>query len=519
MIHGIRTTARCIAVVFGTAFWAYISPNDALAQDAPGTKCLAGFADRDVSPAVGDEQPGGYGKSFHRTFHDACKVRAAVFDDGANRAAIVGLDALLIRGATVAAIRREIEAKCGIPAANVLIAASHSHSAGPTGMILPGEYDNDDPLVQKLAYELSSTASAAYLKKVEAAVVEAVCAAFAQRREARCAAGFGWEDKAAYNRRFHMRSGLTATHPRQGNPDIVEPAGPIDPQVGVLAAWSLDGKLLGCVVNFACHATTGPGGISADYVHYVEKTIRGLMGDDVTVVFVPGMAGDVTQVDNRSPYQIRQFGEISARFVGGRVGAEALKVLLALEQSARANIPVAVAAKTLHIKRRAPRPERLARCREIVQKDPKSVDPTEWTFAKEIVLLAARLKREPVADVEVQAVQIGPALFCACPAEYFCQYGLEIKAGSKFPFTFPVSLANDCIGYVPTEEALGPRGGGYETRLTSYSNLEPTAGRQIADALISLSGSLKPGPVPMPDPIPPFKDRTWTYGDTPPELD
>jgi hypothetical protein len=54
------------------------------------------------------------------------------------------------------------------------------------------------------------------------------------------------------------------------------------------------------------------------------------------------------------------------------------------------------------------------------------------------------------------------------------------------------------IGYVPTEEALGARGGGYETRLTSYSNREPAAGRMIADALIELSGTLKPGRVPRP---------------------
>ena len=57
---------------------------------------------------------------------------------------------------------------------------------------------------------------------------------------------------------------------------------------------------------------------------------------------------------------------------------------------------------------------------------------------------------------------------------------------------------------MPTEEALGPRGGGYETRLTSYSNLEPAAGRRIADALIDLSAKLKPGPVPNPPALPPF---------------
>ena len=152
-----------------------------------------------------------------------------------------------------------------------------------------------------------------------------------------------------------------------------------------------------------------------------------------------------------------------------------------------------------------------------MKKSPKEVGATEWTFAKEIVLLDALLKRQPVADVEVQAIQIGPALFVTNPAEFFCQLGLDIKKGSPFPFTFPVELANGCVGYVPTEEAFGPHGGGYETRLTSYSNLDITAGTQIVRASVELARSLKPGPVPQPPPAPPFNGQPWSYGNVPPE--
>ncbi len=476
----------------------------------------AGFAERDITPEIGSEVPGGYGKTYHRSLHDPCKVRAAVFDDDQRRVVLVGLDALAVQRQTVERVRQAIERKTGIPASAILIAASHSHSSGPMAGVMPGEFDQDSALVKKLAYEKSICVDAKYLEKVEKAIVDAVCAADESRAPAVAGAGRGREASVAFNRRFKMRDGQTVTHPGQGNPNIVEPAGPIDPEVGVIGVWDQKKNLLGCIVNFACHATTNPGGISANYICYLEKVIQGYYGKDAVVVFLNGASADITQVDNQSPFK-NPDGERWAQIVGGKVGAEALKVLLTMETGPL--VPVASRTKMLTIKRRVPDPDKVKQSLAIVEKEPGkgTQAQTEWIFAKETVLLDAKIRKAPEVQVEVQAIQVGPAVFLTTPAEYFCRFGLEQKAKSGFPFTFPVSLANGRIGYVPTEDAFGPTGGGYETRLTSYSNLEITADSQMRDAGIELAKSLKPGAVPMPGKPAPF-GQAWGYGNNKPEL-
>ncbi|MFH1301019.1 MAG: hypothetical protein ABIK07_08155, partial [Planctomycetota bacterium] len=147
-------------------------PTVHFAAETPQVK--VGFAERDITPEIGMEQPGGYGKSFHRSFHDPCKTRAAVFDNGTNVVAVVSLDALFIRRVTVDQIRKRVEAKCKIPANSILLHATHSHSSGPMGMILPGEYDHASDFVKDLAYEKSSTADTAYLETVVDQSVEAI---------------------------------------------------------------------------------------------------------------------------------------------------------------------------------------------------------------------------------------------------------------------------------------------------------------------------------------------------------
>ncbi|MBI3919967.1 MAG: hypothetical protein HY318_01015 [Armatimonadetes bacterium] len=477
----------------------------------------AGFCTTDITPALGMEGPGGYGKVYIQQIHDPLKVRAAVVDDGSNRVAMVGLDTLIIGRESVEEIRSTVRERCGIPEDHILIAASHTHSGGPLFGPLPDEIRQMPQPVQDLLLYHSTIADPLYREWVVKQTVTAICEADRKKEEVTLSVGSGHEDQVAFNRRFKMKNGRAVTHPGKGNPHIVEPAGPIDPEVGVLGAWRADGTLLGCIVNYSCHCTTFGGGVSADWVCYLVQTIQGVLGEQATVVFLNGACGDVTQVNNRS-LKVPEFGEVSSRFVGTRVGAEAVKVLLTADKGELA--PVTAKNQVLTFKRRIPSQTRVEKCRQVVEEGLKTGNrDTEWTFAKEILILDHFAKAKPEVEVEVQALQIGAAVYLSNPAEYFCQLGLDIKAGSPFPFTYVVELANGVVGYVCTEEALNPDGGGgYETLMTSYSSLEVSAGTRIAEACVDLAKQLTPGQVPKRQETEPSDDE-WSYGILGPELE
>lgn len=477
----------------------------------------AAFAERDISPEIGQERAGGYGKEFHRSFRDSCKVRVGVFRQGATTVALVGVDALMLARPVVLAARAQIVQRTGIPGEAVLVSASHSHSSGPVGMVQPGEYDAAPELIRRLAYEESSLADAKYLERIIVAIVDGVVTAHAALAPAQLGFGVGHEEKVGFNRRMRMKNGQTWTNPGAGNPDIKGYAAPIDPDVGVIGAWDLSGRLVGVVVNHACHTNVLPEGISANWVCHLERVIQAAMESKVPVVFLPGACGDISKLDALSPYE-RPTEDAWMRVVGGRLGAEAVKVLLSAPRGR--DIPLEARAKVWTIARRAPAAAKVQRAQQIVAVGKPKANPaiTEWTFAKETLMADFLARTQPDVEVEVQAVQIGPAVCLTNPAEYFVEYGLELKRRSPFPFTFPVELANGCVGYVPTEEAFGANGGGYETRLTSYSNLAVSAGRELAEAGVALAAALQPGALPVPPrlakPVP-----VWLYGNAPPEVD
>ncbi len=452
---------------------------------------LAGVAQTDITPPIGSVMPGGFHKRIATGVHDPLHATALILSEGETTLSLVSLDALSVPASLVQAVRSAVADKCGIPPRNLLIAATHTHCGGP------------------IANAFECDADEGYRSFVAEQIVNAVVKAWEERTEAEVGIGVGHETRVAFNRRFVMRNGRHQTHPGKGNPDIVRPAGPTDPDVGVLAVRRKDGQLMGCVVNFACHCTVmGGTEFSADYPYYLSETLRKVFGDQCLTVFLPGACGDVTQVANTLPRE-PEFGEKWAKRIGLRLGGEVVKVIALMEFSD--SLPLQSAQSVVHLTRRKVPEAMLQNARRLLATNgPMDV---ERVYARELILLAEEEQQNPFVEAEVQVFAIGRCAFVAIPGELFCQFGLDIKRASPFPTTFVVTCANGMVGYLPTPEAF--KGGGYEVRLARSSQLMPDAGDQLVGEALQLLQSLW---VPPATPQPIVRTPPWDVGASPPEL-
>ena len=101
------------------------------------------------------------------------------------------------------------------------------------------------------------------------------------------------EHRVAYNRRFWMKDGTVGWNPGKRNPNTIRPAGPIDPEVGVVYFAALDGSPKVTYVNFAMHTdTTGGHKVSADYPGALARCLATYRGPDMVTLFGNGACGN-----------------------------------------------------------------------------------------------------------------------------------------------------------------------------------------------------------------------------------
>jgi hypothetical protein len=400
-----------------------------------------GFGASDITPPLETRILGGFNRLMAKGVHDKLWVAACVVTDGHSSVALVGTDTLFMPRTIVEHARRLIQNETGISGEHVLIGASHTHHGGYVGR---------DPENDREAH---------YLDQLPKSIATAVCEAWKGLRPAKVGIGVGKEDSITFNRRFLMRDGRVITHPgKPGTPhhqDIVCPAGPIDPDVGVLAFRAGDGKVTGIVVHYACHNTVMDGDqFSADYAGQLPKHLKRIHGESTPVVFLLGACGDLTQVDNRST--AREFGASHADMMGSKLAAETSRTIDRMKWLNEARISVRTETVLLPVR------EDIDVERERPAFGLGSGEGVEKFYSRRQKDLEELRRKTPRIATEIQGVRIGPLALVTNGSEYFCADGLHIKKCSPFQPTWVVTLANDSLGYVPTAQACVS--GGYEPR-------------------------------------------------------
>jgi hypothetical protein len=374
--------------------------------------------------------------------HDELWAKSIVIDNGATSVALVALDIINTQRDYVQEARRLIRETAGIPGENVMISATHAH----TGPII------SNASARTVASGGNQGLAAEYTKALPGLIAESVREAKAQLAPGKVFAGLGQEGGLSFNRRFHMKDGSVGWNPGRLNPDILRPAGPIDPAVPVLYFASPEGKPLATYVNFTMHLDTVGGlEISADYPYTLANLLGAVKGADMLTMFTLGTAGDINHINVKWAKQ--PSGHAEAARIGTVLASAVLQTLPGLEEVP--DTPLRCLSATVQLPLPELKPGDLQRARETIARRGKGgKEPGFLEVVDAFKILDIDQRRGQPQEVEVQVITLGNDIaLVSLPGEIFVELGLAIKQASPFKYTAIAELANGSIGYVPTRQA------------------------------------------------------------------
>lgn len=445
----------------------------------------AGAATSDVTAPLGTSMNGGFQDRQASYVHDPQLARCLALDDGKTRITLVVVDSCVIGRDIFDEAKAMVEEATGLPPAQMLMSATHSHTCGTMQAV--GQSD-PDPLYQRF---------------VARRIADAVRCAIQNLEPAQIAWGTGSVPQHVFNRRYVMKEGgipptplgvttdQVRTNPGVGNPLVEKPAGPTDPEVPFLSVRSVEGRPIGLYANYALHYVggTGSGHISADYFGAFAKAIgERLEADRAEPPFVGmmsnGASGDINNIDVLGKQaQQPPYGQI--RLVARDVADEVARIHSGLVW--HDHVSLAAAQRELSLGVRLPTAEEVENARETMQQSKllPRMETLEQVYARETALLSEFPKE---VSAPLQVVKIGDFSLAAIPAEAFVEIGLELKR--LHPGSTVVGLANAYHGYLPTFEhhALG----GYETWRARSSYLETEASTKMVKVLDEMLSQLAP---------------------------
>jgi hypothetical protein len=452
---------------------------------------LAGAATSNITPPIGSPIIGGFVPFPSTHVHDELHARCLVLDDGTKMLAIVVCDLLGIHRAVSEQARQLIAEQVGIPQENVMISATHTHSAASAlgGDRLQPDQTPDD-----------------YQQFVARRIADGVTRAFNNRRPARIAFGTVDVPDHLFNRRWHMRPGtvppnpfggvdIVKMNPPGGSPNLMEPAGPIDPAVSVIALKDPEGRLISAFSTYSLHYVggVGSGHISADYYGLYCERLRELVESeskpDTEVDSVPfvslmanGTSGDINNINFRNPRPSKKPYE-QMRYVACDLADRVYSALKSLPFQDHVTLAASYREPTLAWRR--PTPDQKKWAEDTIAAGAKSESDLSYIYAQRTMRLAAYPE---TTTVPLQVLRVGSVCIGTMPCEVFCEIGLEFKERCPIQPAFMVELAHGYFGYLPTPRQL--QLGGYETWIGT-NRLEPEASDKLLTNLIDMATEIQ----------------------------
>ncbi len=364
--------------------------------------------------------------------------------------AIVSCDVLMFSRELVDPVVAEIEKTSGIPAAGILIHATHTHHAPST--------------VRVHAYGPCET----FCKRLQQGILAAVAQAQKRLAPTRFAFLLGQEKTVGRNSRLLLGDGtIYWIGPRD---DAVGPTGPFDPDLPVMVFRSPADKVQAMLFGHSTHSigTLKPGVRSPSFYGMAAQALEAELG--APVAFLQGASGS-THAYNLTAQEA--FERIRQAVRTASAHAEPVPV----DRLAAAKKPFRF--RVRQFDEAAEEKAVMAYCSKRAPGAAEAIAAVFRQMRKELAPLQGQER-----TTWLQAVRIGPVAIVAVPAELFTSLGLEIKRRSPFPHTVVAELSNDWIGYLPDLD--GHKRGGYQVWTGLHSYAEPGTGERLVDEAVAL---------------------------------
>ncbi len=345
----------------------------------------AGAATSNITPPIGGLIIGGPIPPASTHIHDEMHVRCLALDDGASRLVFAVVDSVSVPREVFDQAKRLIHEATGVPIEQMMMSATHTHSStSARGAESPFkfsklDYEADPELAVRLrgaAEAVSGISPDDYQSFLVRRIADGVRRAIHNLEPARIGWGTGRVPQHVFNRRWLLRDGKTVVNPFGGQdravmlmrprspPELplalLEPAGPVNPEVFILSVQSLRGRPIALLANYWLHYVDGAprGHISANYFGVFCERIGQLLGADrqdpaFVGILANGPCADVLSFNQDAPRKYAPYERI--RLVAEDVAQEALRVQGTIQH--REWVELKAAKTELELNTRRPTPE------------------------------------------------------------------------------------------------------------------------------------------------------------------